>query len=153
MTIKFNEFGTVQEMEDFINDLIVSKPLDATAKYNVRALTLTFTTPAVTIAFPDTEQYEHASLYEIAQQIETQSAGRATLRMHGQGQGGRTAYLAFIKDGDVFTGGTAKDILGLGQYGPGGAAGTVGANKIIQADIVSILTNPQSYSYIVGYTV
>lgn len=145
MAILIKEFGTVKEMEDFLNDVLISKPLDATKKYNVRNLTLTFTTPAATITFPNTPEFETATLYKIMEQIETQSAGRAQLRMYGQGQAGRTAHIAFAKDGDVFTGGSAASVLGL-------AAGTVGANAIVAASIVQIFTNPQSYTYAVAYS-
>ena len=144
MAIRIKEFGTVKELEDFLNDVLVSKPLDASKKYNVRGLTLTFTTPAVTITFPDTAAFGDASLHEIVKEINNQSAGRAGLRMHGQGQAGRTAFIVLANDGDVFTGGTAAAVLGL-------SAGTVGASKILQASIVQIFSNPQSHTYGVAY--
>lgn len=143
--IRIKEFGTIKELEDFLNDVIISKPLDASKKFDVRNLTLTFTTPAVTITFPNTAAFADATLHEIVKEINNQSAGRANLRMLGQGQGSHTAYIVFAKDADVFTGGTAAALLGL-------AAGTVGLNKILQADIVDFFTNPQSYTYGVLYT-
>ena len=144
MAIRIKEFGTAREVEDFLNAVLRSDPLDATARFNVRNLTLTFTTPSVTVTFPDTAEFENASLHSVIKEINSQSAGRAELRMFGQGRAGNTAYIALANAGDVFTGGTAATTLGL-------SAGTVGLGAIVPAKVIQFLTNPQSYSYMVAY--
>jgi hypothetical protein len=124
------KFESHKDLELFLQDKILGgKIFDAEQKINVRNLTLTFTTPAVTITFPDTADFEAASPAQIQAEAESQSAGRIKLDKT-VGDSGRKFRFILPTDGDVFTGGTAAALLGL-------AAGTVGANKLVVADIAS----------------
>ena len=138
------EFATRQELEDFLQGKIVGKPLDASKVYDVRGLTLTFTTPVVTVTFPNTADFAEATVYTISKEIENQSAGRASMRMYGHGITGRTAQFVLSHDGDVFTGGTAAALLGL-------TAGTVGATKIALASVSQLIQGKGGSSYTLLY--
>lgn len=125
------QFGSHKELELFLQDKILGSLLfDAEEKINVRNLTLTFTTPAVTITFPDTAAFEAATPAEIQTEADSQSSGRIKLDKP-PGDSGRKFRFILPTDGDVFTGGTAAATLGL-------AAGTVGANKVAVADVASV---------------
>lgn len=137
MTIRIREFANRLEMEDFCNDVIINKvPINPIHGINVRNLTLTFTTPAKTVTFPDTVAYEDAKPTAIVDQINTQvAAGTAQIRSYGYGD----PLIALVNGGDVYTGGTASSILGL-------PTGTVGANALaISAIAQVILTSQQRY--------
>jgi hypothetical protein len=138
------EFATRQELEDFLQGKIIGTPLDASKVFDVRGKTLTFTTPAATITFPSTTVFAEATVFTIAQEIENQSAGRASMRMYGHGITGRTAQLVLVHDGDVFTGGTAAAMLGL-------AAGTVGLNKIALASVSQLIQAKGGGSFTLVY--
>jgi hypothetical protein len=134
------EFSSRQELEYFLQDKILGSKIFPALKeaINVRNLTLTFTTPAVTITFPDTAAFETAKPAEIQAEAESQSAGRLKL-VKPPGGPSNDVRFALLNDGDVFTGGTAAAFLGL-------AAGTVGANKIAVANVASIFwVHPGSY--------
>lgn len=146
MSVFVKEFSSRQEFQDFLDDNILgSKVFDAAAsKIDVAGLTLTFTTPAVTITFPSTDAFRAALVKDIIEEANTQSAGRVIFRMYGHGQAGRTAQFAITTDGDVFTGGTAATLLGL-------VAGTVGSNAIALASIAASFFNSRSNSYVLVY--
>lgn len=123
------KFGSDKELELFLQDKILgTKLFDAVEKINVRNLTLTFTTPAVTITFPNTADFEQVNPAEIQAEAESQSSGRIKIDKP-PGDSGRMFRFMLPTDGDVFTGGTAAATLGL-------SAGTVGANKLAAADVV-----------------
>lgn len=125
------KFESHKDLELFLQDKILgSKIFDAEQKLNVRNLTLTFTTPAVTITFPDTAAFEAVKPAQIQAEVESQSSGRIKLDKT-VGDSGRKFRFILPTDGDVFTGGTAAALLGL-------AAGTVGANKVAVADVASV---------------
>ena len=147
MSVLFKEFSTPLELEDFINDRIIGgKAIDPAKGVNVRNLTLTFTTPAKTVTFPNTAEYAIAKPNMIVNQINTQApAGpQASIRQYGHGRGGRDSRIALIRSTDVFTGGTAATMLGL-------VAGTVGANEIVADKIVEILERTGSHSLTIWY--
>lgn len=124
------KFESLKDLELFLQDKILgSKIFDAVTAINVRNLTLTFTTPAVTITFPNTVDFETAKPAEIQTEAESQSPGRIKLDKT-VGDSGRKFRFILPTDGDVFTGGTAAAVLGL-------VAGTVGAGKLAAADVVS----------------
>lgn len=124
-------FGSHKELELFLQDKILGDKLfDVEEKINVRNLTLTFTTPAVTITFPDTAAFEAVIPAEIQAEAESQSAGRIKLDKP-PGDSGRKFRFILPTDGNVFTGGTAATTLGL-------SAGTVGANKVAVADVAAV---------------
>lgn len=126
------KFESHKDLELFLQDKILGgKIFDAEEKVNVRNLTLTFTTPAVTITFPDTAAFEAVKPAQIQAEAESQSAGRIKLDKTVGGSGRKFRFI-LPTDGDVFTGGTAAALLGL-------AAGTVGLNKLAVADVVSAL--------------
>jgi len=126
------KFESAKDLELFLQDKILGgKIFDAEQKLNVRNLTLTFTTPAVTITFPNTADFEAVSIAEIQTEAESQSSGRIKLDKT-VGDSGRKFRFILPTDGDVFTGGTAAALLGL-------AAGTVGANKLVVADIAEVV--------------
>lgn len=127
------EFPSIKELEFFLQGkLLGSKVFPALAEkgINVRNLTLTFTTPAVTITFPDTPVFENASPGQIQAEADSQSAGRLFVVKPPAGPSNNVLF-ALLTDGDVFTGGTAAVVLGL-------AAGTVGAAALAAADVVSV---------------
>jgi hypothetical protein len=134
------EFGSRQELEWFLQDKILgSKIFKALEEnINVRNKTLTFTTPAVTITFPDTAAFAAAKPAEVQAEADSQSAGRISLVKPPAGAANNVRF-ALLTDGDVFTGGTAAAELGL-------AAGTVGANKIAVAAVAAIFwVHPGAY--------
>ena len=125
-------FGSSKSLELFLQDKILGTKLyDAEEKINVRNLTLTFTTPSVTITFPDTAAFEAALPAEIQTEAESQSSGRLIIDKPPGGVG-RSFRFILPNDGDVFTGGTAAAVLGL-------SAGTVGANKVAVADVAAVV--------------
>jgi len=145
MAVFVKEFSTRQEMQDLIDDIIIgSQEFDVAQKLNVAGLTLTFTTPLITITFPSTSAFEAASAREVAIEVENQSSGRMSMRMYGHGQTGRKMILILNNATDVFTGGTAAALLGL-------AAGTVGAAAITAANLVTAYFNSKSNSHVLVY--
>jgi len=139
------EFGSRKELELFIQDKILGgKVFPALGdNINVRAKTLTFTTPLVTITFPDTSAFETATPAEIQAEADSQSSGRLSLVKAPAGPAGNFLF-ALLTDGNVFTGGTAAAVLGL-------AAGTVGANKLAVADVVNVYYVEKSAQYGIVY--
>lgn len=130
--IRIREFDTRQETEDFINDVLRGAiPLSPKVPVNLDGLTLTFTTPAVTVTFSGTALRPN----DVVAQINAATAATtATIRRHA---GVDANFVTLIDDGDVLTGGTAATALGL-------SAGTVGANKIVLAKLHSVGTKGAS---------
>jgi hypothetical protein len=129
------EFPSRQALEYFLQGkLLGSKVFQAFQKINVRNLTLTFTTPAVTVTFPDTSAFETASPGEILAEAESQSSGRLWVIKPPAGASNDQQF-ALLNDGDVSTGGTAAPILGLPES-PGPY--TVGAAAIALASVASV---------------
>ncbi|MFW9801071.1 MAG: hypothetical protein ACFFFC_00340 [Candidatus Thorarchaeota archaeon] len=125
------KFASCKDLELFMQDKVLGSILfDVLKKINVRNLTLTFTTPAVTITFPDTADFETVTPAEIQAEAASQSSGRLSL-LNPEGDSGRKLRFALLNDGDVFTGGTAAATLGL-------SAATIGANKLAVADIAEV---------------
>lgn len=127
------EFPSVKELEFFLQGKILgSKTFPALAEkgINVRNLTLTFTTPAATITFPNTSVFENANPGQIQAEAESQSSGRLFIVKPPAGPSNNVLF-ALLADGDVFTGGTAAAVLGL-------SAGTVGAAAVAAASVVSV---------------
>lgn len=128
------QFGSFKELELFLQDKIVGgKLFDAAEHINVRNLTLTFTTPGVTITFPNTAAFEMVTVAEIQIEAEGQSSGRVIIGKP-PGDSGRKFRFLLPTDGDVFTGGTAAPVMGLP---PSPGPYTVGANKLAVADVAS----------------
>lgn len=125
------EFPSSRDLEFFLQGkLLGEKIFPALIGINVRNLTLTFTTPAVTITFPDTVAFESAKPGVIVSEAESQSAGRLSAVKPTAGPAGNVQF-ALLTDGDVFTGGTAATILGL-------SAGTVGADAVALASVAYV---------------
>lgn len=141
------EFKCKQEVQDFLQGLLVGTiPVDPYKGLNVRALTMVFTTPAVTVTFPDTTAWESAKLNDIVAFINTAtSQATAGVRSYGYGQLEKTATIVLTKDGDVFTGGTALSVLGLP------ASGTVGTSKISKTDFLQLEHNNISSMFFLVY--
>jgi hypothetical protein len=135
------EFPSRQELEYFLQGKLLGSEIFEALKesINVRNLTLTFTTPAVTITFPDTAAFEAAKPAVVQAEIETQSPGRVQL-VKPPGGPSNTLRFALLNDGDVFTGGTAASALGL-------AAGTVGAAAIALANLNTVYYVEKSAQY------
>jgi len=139
MAIILKEFSSIKLMEDYINGLIVGQVgINPVKGINLRGKTLVFTTPVKTVTFPDTFAFEAAKPNQVIDEINTQmGTTSATLRV--------TNYLyqvAFIKSGDVLTGGTAVSLLGLPS------AFTVGASAIAFGDIGQIIPDVHTKKYI-----
>jgi hypothetical protein len=126
------QFPSQQALEYFLQGKILgSKVFPALKeKINVRNLTLTFTTPLVTITFPDTAAFEAITPGDVLAEAENQQPGRLWLIKPPAGASNDQQF-ALLNDGDVFTGGTAAAVLGL-------AAGTVGAAAIALASVASV---------------
>lgn len=138
------EFPSRIEMEYFLQDKVLGSIIfQALKTYNVRALTLTFTTPIVTITFPNTLAAESLKPAEIQALAEVASAGRLYLVKPPGGPAG-TLRFALLNDGDVTTGGTAAPVLGLPPT-PGPV--TVGANKLVIADVAEVYYVEKSAQY------
>lgn len=138
------EFSSRVELEYFLQGKILgSKIFQALKKYDVRNKTLTFTTPLVTITFPNTAAFEEVNPAEIQAEAESQSAGRLKL-IKPPGGPANTLRFALLTDGDVTTGGTAAPILGLPPT-PGPV--TVGANKLVIADVAEVYYVEKSAQY------
>ena len=127
------EFPSSRDLELFLQGkLLGGKVFPALGGINVRNLTLTFTTPVVTITFPDTAAFESARPGEIVSEAESQSAGRLSSLKPPAGPAGNVQF-ALLNDGDVFTGGTAATVLGL-------SAGTVGADAVALANVAYVFS-------------
>lgn len=127
------EFSSSRDLEFFLQGkLLGGKIFPALVGINVRNLTLTFTTPAVTITFPDTVDFESAKPGEIVVEAESQSAGRLSAVKPSAGASGNVQF-ALLTDGDVFTGGTAASVLGL-------SAGTVGSDAVALASVAYVFS-------------
>lgn len=125
------QFPCTKELEYFLQGkLLGAKVFDALKGINVRNLTLIFTTPAVTITFPDTAAFEYASPAEIQAEADSQSTGRLYVDKPPAGPSNMVRF-ALLTDGDVFTGGTASALLGL-------SAGTVGAAAVALASVAQV---------------
>jgi hypothetical protein len=134
------EFPSRKELEYFLQGkLLGGKVFPVLKGLNVRNLTLTFTTPAVTITFPDTVAFEDAQPSAIIAEAESQSSGRLSF---GKPPGGPADQIRFalLNDGDVFTGGTAAALLGL-------SAGTVGADAVALASVAQVYYISKSAQY------
>ena len=140
------EFKCRQEVQDFLQGLLVGKiPVDPYKGLNVRALTMVFTTPAVTVTFPNTDVWERAKLNDIVTFINTAtSQATAGIRSYGYGQPEQTATIVLTKDGDVLASGTALTVLGL-------VAGTVGTPKISKTDFLQLEHNNISSMFFLVY--
>ena len=129
------EFPSPKELEYFLQGkLLGGKTFPALKGVNVRNLTLTFTTPAVTITFPDTVEFEQATPGQIQAEADSQSSGRLTIVKPPAGPSSNVLF-ALMTNGDVFTGGTAAVILGLP---PSPGPYTVGAAAIALASVAQI---------------
>jgi len=130
------EFPSRQALEYFLQGKILGSKVFAALKekINVRNLTLTFTTPAKTITFPDTSAFEAATPAAVLAEAESQSAGRLWLIKPPAGASNDQQF-ALLDDGNVFTGGTAAPALGLP---PSPGPYTVGADAIALASVASI---------------
>lgn len=138
------EFPSRQELEYFLQGkLLGSKIFKTLTRYNVSGLTLTFTTPLVTITFPATAAMAAATPAEIQAEAESQSSGRLYL-VKPPGGPADTLRFALLNDTDVFTGGTAAAVLGL-------SAGTVGGAALAVADIADVFYVAKSAQYGVVY--
>jgi hypothetical protein len=138
------EFPSRIEMEYFMQDKVLGSIIfHALKTYNVRNLTLIFTTPVKTITFPDTLASETLKPAEIQAEAESQSAGRLYLVKPPGGPAG-TLRFALLTEGDVTTGGTAAPVLGLPPT-PGPV--TVGANKLAIADVADVYYVEKSAQY------
>jgi hypothetical protein len=126
------EFVNASEMQDFLQGILTGTGVLPQVGLNVRGLTLIFTTPAVTVTFPDTVDFGKATASKIISEINSQTT-QATAGLRVYGHGGNVQHIALIKNGDVLTGGTALPVLGL-------SAGTVGAAAIGKADVVQVLS-------------
>lgn len=140
------EFPSRVELELFLQGkLLGGKVFPALKGINVRALTLTFSTPAVTITFPDTAAFEYALPADIQTEAQSQSAGRLYLSKPPGGPADQVRF-SLLNDTDVFTGGTAAAVLGL-------AAGTVGGDAIILANVAQVYYLSKSGQYGLVYDV
>jgi hypothetical protein len=147
--IYVNEFKSRQEVQDFLQGILVGRiPVDPYKGVNVRNLDLVFTTPSVTVTFPDTVAWENAKLNDIVAYINdgTTGTGEATasVRNYGYGQVEKTAMIALVKNGDVLGSGTAMAALGL-------VAGTVGADAISKTDFLELEHNAVSNVFFLTY--
>jgi hypothetical protein len=134
------EFPSAKELEFFLQGkLLGEKIFPALKGINVRGLTLTFTTPAITITFPNTAAFEYAKPAEIQTEAESQSSGRLFVVKPPAGRAGDIRF-GLLTNGDVFTGGTAASVLGL-------VAGTVGAAAIALADVAQVYYISKSAQY------
>ena len=127
------EFPSIKELEFFLQGKILGEktfPALSEKGINVRNKTLTFTTPAATITFPDTADFENANPGAIQAEADSQSAGRLYIVKPPAGPSNNVLF-ALLTDGDVFTGGTAASVLGL-------SAGTVGAAAVALADVAGV---------------
>ena len=131
MAYKGQTFDSLQELLDYLNDVVVGRRALKPKIYDLNGKTLKINDGTLkTVTFSGSE----LTPKDVVEQINTQtSAGTATLRNPGHGVG--QPYLAFASAGDVIDKtGTANSSLGL----PTGADTTVGANAVVQADIVAI---------------
>jgi hypothetical protein len=147
--IYIREFKCRQELQDFVQGILVgTKQVDPYVGVNIRGLTLVFTTPAVTVTFPDTVAWESAKLNAIVAYINDSVTGTnqktAGIRSYGYGALERTAVIALVKDADVLASGTAMAVLGL-------LATTVGAAKILKTDFLSVELNNVSNMFFLTY--
>lgn len=134
------EFPSRKELEFFLQGkLLGARVFPALDGINVRGLTLTFTTPLVTITFPDTVAFETALPGAIQAEADSQSSGRLYFTKPPAGAAGNVLF-ALLTDGDVFTGGTAAAVLGL-------SAGTVGADAVALASIGQVYYVSKSAQY------
>lgn len=135
------EFPTRQELEYFLQGKLLGSTIFQALRenVNVRNKTLTFTTPSVTVTFPNTAAFENATPGEVLAEAESQSSGRLWAVKPPAGPSNNVRF-ALLNDGDVFTGGTAAAILGL-------AAGTVGAAAIAVADLANVYYVGKSGQY------
>lgn len=120
------QFQTPGELLDYLNDAVVSKPLDG--PLNLDSLTLIL--DSTTVTFSGTALTPN----QIVAQINAAVAGAAELRNYG-----RTppfgVQLAIVKPAVVVQNtGTANALLGFSTT----AAHTVGANAVAKANIVDI---------------
>jgi hypothetical protein len=145
------EFKSRQEVQDFLQGVVVGgRPVDPYVGVNVRNLNLVFTTPSVTITFPDTVVWESARLNTIVSYINGPiidgGTGEATsgIRSYGYGQPEKTAMIALTKDGDVLASGTAIAALGL-------VAATVGATKVTKTNYLELEHNAVSNVFFLVY--
>jgi len=134
------EFPSRRELELFLQGKLLGGTVFPTLKgINVRNLTLIFTTPLVTITFPDTAAFEYATPGEILTEAASQSAGRLFAIKPPAGPSNDVLF-ALLTDGDVFTGGTAAAVLGL-------SPGTVGAAAIALASVAQVYYVDKSAQY------
>lgn len=130
-------FDSELELVDYLNDIIVGKPVGM-GPFNLDGLTLTIAGNLVT--FSGTE----LRWPQIVAQINAVSSGSASLRNYGH-QSPPSCRLAFVTATELLAAsGTAKAILGLPA-----AATTVGANAVAKADIVSILKDGEGNRFTV----
>jgi hypothetical protein len=144
--IYVKEFKSRQEVQDFLQGLLVgSSPVDPYKGLNVRGLTMVFSTPVVTITFPDTVAWGSAKLNTIVAFINAAtSQATAGVRSYGYGQLEQTAVICLTKEGDVLASGTALPVLGL-------VAATVGATKISKTDYLELEHNAVSNVFFLTY--
>lgn len=130
MAYKGGTFDSLQELLDYLNNILVGTRALAPTSRNLDSLTLKINDGTLkTVTFSGYE----LTPKDIVTQINAVVAGAATLRNPGHGVG--QPFLAFATAGLLIDkSGTANTVLGL----PTGADTTVGANAIVQADIVAI---------------
>ena len=140
------EFPSRKELEFFLQDKILGGkifPALSAKGINVRNLTLIFTTPVVTITFPNTTDFENALPGVIQAEADSQSLGRLCIVKPPAGPSNNIRF-GLLDEGNVFTGGTAAVVLGLP---PGPGPHTVGAAKIALANVAQIYYVAKSAQY------
>jgi hypothetical protein len=133
------KFNHLQELIDYINDIVLSKQLPPTL--DLDGLTVIINDGSdLTVTFSGTALTPNA----VVAQINAVKAGAASLRNYGQFAPSQSK-LAFILDTLIVKHtGTANEILGLSTTG----AVTVGANAIPKADIVAVTEYTDHYTII-----
>lgn len=135
MAFATRSFDSPQELVDYLNDLILSKPLTVRIS-GLDSLTLDINDGAdKTVTFVDSG--DGLSLAQVVSQINAVAAGFVSLRDYGHNTAPQQKNLVFIKDGGVVKdSGTANALLGLPTSG---GNQTVGGSAVAKADIVSVV--------------
>jgi hypothetical protein len=127
MAIIGRQFAHLQELLDYLNDLVVGLPLQPTLDLDGLTLIL----GATTVTFVGTALTPN----QIVDQINTVVTAAASIRNYGQSSPPQSR-LAIVKGTTtVQTSGTANALLGLPTSG---TAPVVGANAVANADVVAV---------------
>lgn len=140
MAYTLKQFDNGQEMMDYMNGVVQSKPLGAKVTgLHGKTLIVTPVSTARTVTFSDASG-AGLTPTEIVAQIEDENADLVgTVAVRNYRHGTPPSYrLTFTEDGDVVDkDGTANSILGFGTA----ADSTVGTAAVALADIATVTSN------------